>query len=166
MTEQLYSESRRKILLNKKTLEKALDIRITTNAEFLVLEGKAEDELIALKVIEAIDLGFSITDALMLRNEDFIFEKIKIKSIEKRNDMRQVRGRVIGKEGKVLRIIQEMTNCSVAVHDNSVGIIGHYKDVRNASYVLKRIVAGSKHASMYAWLEKKKAEEKLELNHI
>jgi len=44
-----------------------------------------------------------------------------------------------------------------------IGIIGYIEDVKNAEYALKHIIAGSKHSAMYAWLEKKKAEEKFRL---
>jgi ribosomal RNA assembly protein len=160
MTEKIYSNNIRKILQNKKLLETSLKLKMTNQANIISLDGKAEDEYLGLKVIEAINLGFSITKALFLKEEDFTFEKIQIKPIAKRNDLSQVRGRVIGQRRKVLDTIEGLTDTFIVLHDNSVGIIGRVSDVQKAVYVLKRIIAGSKHANMYAWLEKRKAEER------
>jgi rRNA processing protein Krr1/Pno1 len=37
-----------------------------------------------------------------------------------------------------------------------VGIIGKIEDVKKAAYVIKRIIVGSEHSAMYAWLEQQK----------
>lgn len=160
MTEQIYTENARKITQNKRLLEKTLKIRIETKASTLIFEGKAEDEFLALKVFEAIELGFSVNKALLLTDDEFTFEKILIKAITKRNDMSQVRARVIGTNRKALDTIESLSDCFLAMHDNTVGVIGHFQDVQDAMYALKRIIAGSKHSAMYAWLEKKKFEKR------
>ena len=105
-------------------------------------------------------MGFSIKEALLLKSEEFVFEKISIKNIAKRKDLSQVRARVIGTKGKAIRVIEDLSGCYIAVHDNAVGIIGYAEDVKKASYALKRLIAGSKHASVYAYLEEQKAMEK------
>jgi ribosomal RNA assembly protein len=161
MTEQIYSESIRKIMQNKKQLESALKVKISSKEKILFLEGKSPDEFLALEVIEAINLGFTIPKALFLTEENTIFKKIQIKPIARRNDLSQVRGRIIGTNRKVLDTLESLTDTFIVLHDNSVGIIGSIENVDNVAYVLKRIIAGSKHANMYAWLEKKKAEERM-----
>lgn len=160
MTETIYSQVTRKINQNKKVLEDALKVKLTIKSGVVTIEGESPDEFVALRVIEAINLGFTISRALFLKEEDFIFQQLAIKNIVKRNDLSQVRGRLIGTQRKVLDTIESLTDTYLVVHENQVGIIGKIEDVDKASYVLKRIIAGSKHANMYAWLEKKKAEER------
>ena len=160
MTESIYSLVSRKIYQNKKALEDSLKVKLNIKNGIVTIEGDAPDEFVALQVIEAINLGFTIPKALFLREENTTFEKLLIKSIIKRNDLSQVRGRVIGTNRKVLDTIESLTDTFIVLHENTVGIIGSIENVSNASYVLKRIIAGSKHANMYAWLEKKKAEER------
>ena len=160
MTEQIYSRNARKILQNKKQIENSLGVNLSIKSGIVTIEGKPEDEQIALRAIEAINLGFSVAQALDLRHEDFVLEIIGIKKIAKRKNLSQVRGRVIGQERKVLRTIEFLTNCEIVLHDNNVGIIGELKNVERASYALKRIIAGSKHANMYAWLELQTSREK------
>jgi ribosomal RNA assembly protein len=161
MAEQIYSENAKKISREKKLIEQELKVKINIKENIIEIEGKAEDEYLTLLFIQAMDLGFSIPKALLLKEEGFFLEKIPIKAIAHRRNLSQVRGRVIGKERKVLDTIESLTDTNIALHNNFVGIIGRVEDVEKASYVLKRIIAGSKHATMYAWLEKKKADEKL-----
>ena len=160
MAEQIYSQSTRKILQNKKLIEDSLKIKISAKNNIVTLEGKGEDEYIGLKVIEAINLGFPVPKALLLKEEDVIFEKVLIKSIAKRKDLSQVRARIIGTQRKALTTIEDLTGTIISVHENTVGIIGRYDDMQKALFVIKRIIAGSKHANMYAWLENQKILEK------
>jgi ribosomal RNA assembly protein len=159
MVEQIYSKSIRKIQQNKTAIEKGFNIKILTKENIVFIEGKAEDEFIAMNAIEALNMGFSVAQVLDLKREGFILEKIPIKAITRRINLAQVRARVIGTERKVLRTIESLTDCDIVLHDNTVGVIGPIEEVKKASFVLKRIIAGSEHAKMYAWLEKKYAEE-------
>lgn len=160
MTEQIYSESIRKIMQNKKQIETALEIKIEVKDRVVFITGDTDKEFIALQAIEAINMGFSVPRALSLREEGMTFQKISIKPIANRNDLTQVRARVIGTQRKALDTIESLTDTNIALHNNTVGVIGKLEDVEKAVYVLKRIIAGSNHANMYAWLEKKKAEER------
>lgn len=161
MTEQIYSKNIRKILQNRKSIQESLGIKLSVKDDIIYLDGKAEDEFVALEVIEAINMGFTVPKALFLNEENTTFLRIPIKPIARRNDLSQVRARVIGTKRRVLDTIESLTDTFIVLHENSVGIIGSIENVEKASYVLKRIIAGSKHANMYAWLEKKKAEDKL-----
>jgi ribosomal RNA assembly protein len=155
--EQIYSENIKKIFENKRLIEKTFKIKLSIKEKIVFLDGKAEDEFIALEAIEAINLGFSILKVLNLAEEDFIFKKILIKAITKRENLAQVRARVIGKQRKALNTIEDLTDCDLVLHDNTVGIIGLRENVENAAYAMGHIIAGSKHSVMYGYLEKKKA---------
>jgi len=158
MVEQIYSENIRKILLNKTEIEKTLKIKITNKENLLVIEGNPENELNAIDFFEAIDLGFSVAKALDLKYDGFEFRKIKIKSVTSRKNLSQVRARIIGKHRKVMDNIEYLTGCDLALHDNTVGIIGPREAVNVAEEALKNLIAGSKHATIYAFLEKMKKE--------
>jgi len=160
MTEKIYTENIRKILLNRVEIEKSFRIKLSSEGKILTLEGLPEDEIIALSFVEAVDLGFPIVTALDLKNENFVFKKINIKAIATRANLSQIRARVIGKQRKAMDNFEFLTNCSIALHDNVVGIIGLLEDVKKAEYALKNLIAGSKHANVYAYLEKEKAKEK------
>ncbi|MEK6885351.1 MAG: hypothetical protein AABX17_00105 [Nanoarchaeota archaeon] len=160
MTEQIYSEVPRKILQYKKKIQTALKIKLAVKGNIIEIKGAPENELIARDIIEAIGMGFSIEQALDLKNEEFTFQKIPIKSISKRHDLSQVRARVIGRERGVLQNIEFLSNCDIVLHDNSVGIIGHNEDVKKATYAMRKLIAGSKHANVYMYLEDENAKQK------
>jgi ribosomal RNA assembly protein len=160
MPEQIYSNNTRKIIQNKKLIEKEFSVKLNVKEDIVTIEGRAEEEYSCLQAIKAINLGFSVNKAVLLKDENFIFREIPIKPIAKRKDLSQVRGRVIGENRKSLDTIESLTDTFICLHDNKVGIIGSLENVEKAVYVLKRIIAGSKHANMYAWLEKKKVEER------
>jgi len=160
MVEQIYSENTRKIIKNKKIIEETLKVKLSSKEKIIFIEGEAENEYICLQAIEAINLGFSIKTALLLKDEDIVFKQIPIKSIAKRRDMSQIRARIIGTNGRVLDTLESLTDCFIAVHNNKVGIIGSIENIKTALYALENLIAGSKHASVYAYLEKKLVESK------
>jgi len=160
MTEQIYSEIPKKIMSNKKQIEKVLNFKLTSKKNIIFLEGDPADEIIGLEIIEALNMGFSADQALDLKNLDFTFERIPIKSISRRRDLSQIRARVIGTKRRALRNIEFLTGCEAVLHDNVIGIIGLSDDVRKASYALKKLIAGSKHANVYSYLEEEKDKEK------
>lgn len=160
MVETIYSQNIRKILQNKKILENSLKVKISVKENIVSLTGNAEDEFIALQAIDAINLGFAIADVIALRYDDFVLEKIPIKKISKRRNLSQVRGRIIGVERKVLRNIEDLANCVIALHENTVGIIGKSDNVRKTAYAIKKLIAGSKHANVYRFLEEENAKER------
>jgi rRNA processing protein Krr1/Pno1 len=52
------------------------------------LTGTPEDEYIGEQVIDAINLGFPISSALLIKTEDFLFETLSIKKHTKRKDFK------------------------------------------------------------------------------
>jgi ribosomal RNA assembly protein len=156
--QEIYSENIRKILQNKKKLEKKLAIKITNKGRILFVEGKAEQEYLAIQIIEAINLGFTTEKALLLTEEGFILEKINIKDITKRHDLERVRGRVIGTEGRTKKTIETLSDCFISLHDNTVGIIGLTENIENAMQALTSIIQGSKQSKVYSSLERERSK--------
>ena len=160
MTEKIYTENIRKILKERKEISSAFKVKLSSEAKVLIIEGEPEQEVLTLSFVEAVDMGFPIIVALDLKNEDYVFKKISIKSIAQRNNLSQVRARVIGRERKAMDNFEYLTGCNISLHDNWVGIIGQEEMVRRAEYALKHLIAGSNHSKVYSYLEKEKAKEK------
>jgi len=160
MTEKIYLESTRKIIQNKKQLESSLKVKLDIGGGVVTIEGESPQEMIAIMVLEAMEIGFNMTAALDLKQDDFSFEKIKIKNISKRHDLSQVRARIIGTKRRALDQIESLTGCTIVLHDNTLGIIGPVEDVKRAAYALKKLISGSKHANVYALLEEQNAKER------
>lgn len=163
MTIQIYCEYPRKILKNKKQIQKDLSIKITNKAKVFFINSIPENEIKATWFFEAINLGFSVPNALTLKQEDAFFQKINIKDYTKRNNLEMIRARIIGTQGKVLATLENLTNTYISLHDNSIGIIGTEAEVTTANQAIIILIQGSKHSNVYAYLEKQLAINKQKL---
>lgn len=161
MVQEILIEQIGRVLKNKIRLEKELQVQITHKGKLVFVEGDAEKEYLALKVLEAIDLGFEIDKSLLLKNEEIILQVLNIKDITKRNDLERVRARIIGTHGKTIENMERLSNCEICLHDNDIGIIGDCEIIKEAIISLKSLVQGSKQSNVYARLEKKKKERRL-----
>ena len=159
----IYSEKLPRILKNKKKLEKNLNIQITNRGKEVSIHGKPEDEYIAEKVIDALNFGFPFSDAIAIKKEDLMFERINIKNHTKKADLKRIRARIIGKGGKTLQTLCQLTKCFFEMKDNEVGIIGLPEHMENAQEAVISIIKGSKQANVYAHLEKHQLKPILDL---
>jgi KH domain-containing protein len=159
--QETYVEELGIVLKNKSKLEKALKIKISNKGKLIFIKGPSEDEYLATKIIEAIDIGFSINRALLLNNENIMLQILNIKELTKRHDLDRVRARIIGTHGKTISNLNHLTDCFISVKDNQVGIIGEIDCIKEAIIALKCLIQGSRQANVYARLERKKKERRL-----
>ncbi len=158
--QEIYLENLRKVLKNKNTLEKELEVKINNKGKNVFIDGDAEKEFIAIEILQAINLGFLIEKALLLKQEEIIFQTINIKEITKRHDLERVRARIIGTHGKTLQCLEGLSKCSLCLHYNQVGIIGNVEEIENAKQALRSLIQGSKQGNVYARLERLKKDKK------
>jgi KH domain-containing protein len=161
MVQETYVESINKVLMHSRELEKELKVKIRNKGKLLFVEGAGDDEYLALEVVKALDLGFSMDTALQLKDEEVVFQVFNIKDLTRRTDLERIRARIIGVHGKALQTMETLTDCDIAVHDNKIGIIGTSSCIDEGIIAIKSIVQGSKHGNVYARLEKKKKEKRL-----
>ena len=159
----IYFEKIQKLLKNKKRLEEELNVKITINGKEIFIEGKAEDEYIAEKVIDALNMEFPLRVALLIKDENFVLEILNIKDYTKRHDLKRIRARIIGTGGKTLRTLCNLTKCFFEVKNNEVGIIGNDEYIETAQEGILSIIKGTKHANVYAYLEKHQPEPIVDL---
>ena len=159
----ILSEKLPRILKNKKKLEEELKIKITHRGKEVSISGKPEDEYVAEKVIDALNFGFEFSTAILIKKEDFIFEILNIKDYTKRKDLSRIRARLIGKGGKTLKILHDLTECNFEMKDNSIGIIGDAELIKNTQDAIILLIRGSKQSNVYAKLEKLKNKPVLDL---
>jgi len=161
--QEVYTEFIRKILQNKKRLEQELEVKITNQGKNLFIDGEPDKEFIVLQIIEAINLGFSVEKALNLKNEEVILQSLHIKDITKRQGLERVRARIIGKQGKTLKTLNNLTGCDFSIQDNEVGIIGDAEDIKEAMQAITLLIQGSKQSNVYAHTEKEMKKNRLGL---
>ncbi len=115
---------------------------------------------IAQDVVKAIARGFNPKTALLLLQTDFALEIVDIKDFsgKSKSDLIRLRGRIIGTEGKARKEIERLTNTFISVFGKTVAIIGTTTDVFDAREAIELLLKGSKHATAYHFLERKRKE--------
>ena len=154
----------------KKSIEEKLSVELQIDGEAgdvtLILAEKAEDPSLLFKakdVVTAIGRGFSPDHALrLIRDEEAMLDVIDLRTIFGRSesDIRRVKGRIIGMNGKTRRTVEELTDTSVSVYGHTVGIIGNMEEVQAAREAIQMLIDGSLHSTVYRFLHRKRRELK------
>jgi len=154
----------------KKNIEERLSVELQIDSEgggvTLVLTEKAENPSLLFRakdVVTAIGRGFSPEHALRLVNdEEAMLDVIDLRTVFGRSDsdLRRVKGRIIGMNGKTRRIIEELTDANVCVYGHTVGIIGNLDEVQVAREAIQMLIGGSLHSTVYRFLHRKRRELK------
>lgn len=158
----------------KKTIEERLGVTLDVDSETgsvrielskPVEEGGDPVSLFkARDIVEAIGRGFSPERAFRLFSENAMLSVVHIDDYIKRtrNNLVRVRARLIGREGKTRRIIEETTDTYISIYGDTVAIIGEdEEDVRAAEEAVKSIINGAPHESVYRFLNNYARNRKL-----
>ena len=151
-------ENFEKIIKEKNKLEKELNVKILNKEKEILIDGNAENEYLAEKVIDAINFGFSIKRALSIKKLGSIFEILNIKNYMRGKNIVRVKGRIVGESGRALATLSQLTDCYLEIKGNQVGIIGNSENIKNVQNAIIMLIKGSKHANVYAFLEKHQPE--------
>jgi len=160
--QEIFVENIKEIVRTKSIIQKELNVKLTNKGKNVFVDGNAKDEYLAIEVLEAVNLGFSVDRALELKREGVILQSVYIKDLTKRNDLDRVRGRIIGTGGRTLKTLQKLTNCDLAMNDNEIGIIGDTKEIEDAIQAVTSLVQGSKQGNVYSRLERHRKKKRIE----
>jgi ribosomal RNA assembly protein len=118
----------------------------------------------AKDIVLAIGRGFSPERAFRLFNEDTALDIIDLHDFFGKNEaeIRRVDGRIIGREGKTRRILEELTGAAISVSGHTVSIIGGYEAVSMAKDALEKLIKGRQHGTVYKFLRRRRQELKKE----
>ena len=72
----------------------------------------------------------------------------------------QIRARIIGTRGKTRRLIEELTGVDVSVMGHTVALVGPSFEMAIAREAVVMLLRGSEHATVYRFLERKRADIK------
>lgn len=154
----------------KRDIEERLNVMLVIESEAggveITLNENAADPSFLLRAkdtVTSIGRGFSPEQAFrLLRNEDAVFDFIDLRNIFGRSDsdIRRVKSRIIGMNGKTRRTIEELTEADVVVYGHTVGFIGTFEQVDAARNAVQMIIQGSQHHTVYSFLQKRRRELK------
>lgn len=146
----------------KKKLEEITGVEIEVSRdEKNTIKIEDEDSLNVVccsQVVHAFGRGFDVEDALNLLDDDYKLEIVSIQEHSGKSKQRLVilRGRLIGTKGKTKAAIEDAAGVKLAVYGKTVSIIGRWDRVQVARQAVEMILRGSKHNSVYRFLEEQK----------
>ena len=161
----------------KRQLEKITKtvVSIDSSDGLVVLESTddSEDPLAVWKardIVQAIGRGFSPQRAFALLDDDVYLRIINLEEFGTTpNQIRRLKGRVIGKGGKTRRNIEELTETFVTVMGNTIGVIGEVENQQVAVNAIVRLLRGAEHSTINRYLNTQRRQIKrrkaLELWH-
>ncbi len=146
----------------KKTIEVTTGIKIQVDSKEgeVILFGSDSLKLFTVKeIIKAIARGFNPEVALFLLKPDYYLEIIRISDYAntKKEEIR-LKGRVIGQKGKSRRTLEEMTDSFICVFGKTISVIGQVEEVYLTKQAIEKLLQGSPHTNVYAWLKKELAK--------
>ncbi len=154
----------------KRDIEERLMVKLEIESEAggvgITLKENVSDPSVLLRskdVVTAIGRGFAPDQAFrLIRNEETVFDFIDLRQIFGRSesDIRRVKSRVIGMNGKTRRTIEELTEADTVVYGHTVGFIGTFEQVDAARNAVQMIIQGSEHHTVYNFLQKRRREIK------
>ena len=147
---------------SKKMIEERTGIKLQIDKEGeVVYDDNAEgvEPIMALQimdVIKAVGRGFNPDKAMkLLDDDDMYFESIDIKDVigDRQNQVVRARGRLIGKDGKTRKLIEELADVYMSVYGNTVSLIGNSISLPIAKNAIEMLLHGSEHSTVYHYLE-------------
>ena len=114
-------------------------------------------------VIKAVGRGMAPSRAIQLLQDDWFFEIVDLRDhVGKRsNQQRRIRGRIIGSEGKIRKMIEFHTNTEISIYKSTVVLVGEGMGLSNARQAIEMLAGGSEHGSVLGYLEKDRRRAKL-----
>src|SRR2546423_13965641 len=155
----------------KSTIEERLfvDLKIDSpsGAVEIGVKPNAPDPSGALQakdIVLAIGRGFSPERAFRLFSEDNTLDIIDLHDFFGKNEaeIRRVDGRIIGREGRARRNIEELTGTLISVSGHTISIIGTFESVSMAKDALEKLIEGRQHGTVYKILKKRRRKVKKE----
>lgn len=156
--------------VTKKNIEGKLSVELQIDSDSgdvtITMSEKATDPSMLFKakdVVTALGRGFSPEHAFRLvRDEDAVLDVIDLRTAfgKSEADIKRVKGRIIGMNGKTRRLIEELTDAQVAVFGHTVSIIGTIEQAGVAREAVEMLVKGSMHSTVYRVLHRKRGELK------
>lgn len=145
----------------KNELEERSHLKIDIDSklgEVTIDDHEVEDPLMVIKIeniIKAIGRGFSPQNTVRLFNDDadfFIFDLHDYVG-KKPAHIRRLKSRIIGREGKTKRVLEELTDSKISIYGHTISIISDIDRINILKKSIDMLLTGSKHATVYRYVE-------------
>lgn len=151
-------------------IEEKLSVKLKIDSESgdvqITLNPEAQDPTALFRakdVVTGIGRGFSPENAFkLLTDPETMLEIIDLHEIigKSEADLKRLKGRVIGKEGRTRNLIEELTETNVSIYGHTISIIGGTEQIEIAKQAIRMLLRGSLHSTVYRFLHKKRRDLK------
>ncbi|HIE31014.1 MAG TPA: RNA-processing protein [Methanosarcinales archaeon] len=146
----------------KQLIEELSTATLDIDSKSGTVEVLAPDEPVramqAVEVVKAIGRGFSPERAIVLFDDDFLVLEVINIPANTPKELKRIKGRIIGTNGRTRELIETVTHVSVSIYGKTVSIIGYPEQTHVAKTAIGMLIDGAPHSSVYSYVEKKRRE--------
>lgn len=155
----------------RKMIEKAcngkLNIDSLSGEVNVIWNSKDVDPIVRMKmpdVIMSIGRGLAPKRALELIKDDIFLRMYDIREWVGRqpNQIRRMRSRLIGTNGRIRSLIEELSGCEIAIYGSTVLIIGDNEGLAISGPAIEGILRGSEHGTVLHGLEQDRRRQRIQ----
>ena len=119
-------------------------------------------------VINAVGRGLAPKRAIQLIEDEMFLRIYDIREWVGRQpkQTRRMRGRLIGTNGRIRTLIEEFSNCEIAIYGSTVVVIGESEGLELATPAIEGILRGSEHGTVLFGLEKDRKRQRLKSKNL
>tara|TARA_A100001037_G_scaffold297810_1_gene320373 strand:- start:1868 stop:2596 length:729 start_codon:yes stop_codon:yes gene_type:complete len=148
------------------------ELDIDSQTGEVMAEWKEEpDPVVRMKmpdVVLAIGRGLAPSRAIQLIQDDVFLRMYDIREWVGRqpNQTRRMRSRLIGRNGRIRSLIEEISNCEMAIHGSTVLVIGDRDGITLAGPAIEGILRGSEHSTILHGLEQDRKRMRMQSRQL
>ena len=130
-------------------------------------EAGSYDPVKAMKlpdVVKAIGRGMAPDAAISLLQDDHFFELVDLRDYvgKRSNQQRRIRARIIGREGKIRKLIEQLTGTQISIYNSTVVLVGEEFGLYSARQAIEMLAGGAEHGTVIGFLERDRKRARLE----
>lgn len=146
---------------SKELIEDLTGTEITVEENSVSIEGEPLEERNAKRMVRAIGRGFSPEKAQKMAERDVGIMLVDVSDFDSNaSRQRELKGRVIGRDGETRRHIEKEANVDISIYGSTVGVIGKTENLEVAREAIRMLLGGSSHSTAYRYLEKNQVRVK------
>lgn len=115
-------------------------------------------------VVKAIGRGMAPDAAVRLLDDDHFFELVDLRDYvgKRSNQQRRIRARIIGRQGKIRKLIEQLTGTQISIYNSTVVLVGEESGLYAARQAIEMLAGGAEHGSVIGFLERDRKRARLE----
>jgi ribosomal RNA assembly protein len=115
-------------------------------------------------VVKAIGRGMAPDAAVRLLDDNHFFELVDLRDYvgKRSNQQRRIRARIIGRQGKIRKLIEQLTDTQISIYNSTVVLVGEESGLFAARQAIEMLAGGSEHGSVIGFLERDRKRARLD----